>query len=570
MVTIYSEYNKLRENLIFDIIAPSSKGDLSVFERLFIVQHFKKNNQVNQRWLADLYIRCGCFTEAKQIFSVLGHWRKLGDLSWAYGYEGDAEFYYSKSEDKNGPVFRGGKDWDRLIKLFFSQSRWDDVLELFSQAKMNALSPKSIILGNSAVTSLPFQRIFSIAVNESGRSFSSGFLKKYAELFSIERKEFELFITATSDLTPKDLAKIQKKCTPRIRKISKQRLEDALKKGETFKASKIIFSLGNIAELVQKSYAAIDDLIDNNPNQNINFSDIINGFFEESLAKTFINFVIPRANHFLYKDLEFKSRMRVFESHPLVKRLYFSEYLKLKFDNNASIKSEDIFTSLLQTLYVSESDKLLSSTTENKNEQLINFDKLICYSEWAMLKTSEWLERNGIEQIEKAVSMWHLINSEVSVNNMRNHREKNIYSPCEMVEWKESVRSCHEYLSHFWYLEIGKEKWKSEKALYEIVKRIFKNYKVSRHAQPIWLQPQHFDIYIPELSLAIEYMGEQHFRPIDYFGGEQAYEVNIERDRRKAQLCAKTETKLFYVRYDDDIKMKMKELVHITKDLTTG
>ena len=113
---VHSELESLRENLVFDL-ASSSKGTLPPFERLYIIHHLSFLDKVNQRWLVDLYMNCGCFSEAMDIFRKLRHWCKLGDLAWIQGDLSKAETCYSKGEDHNGSVFRGCKDWDRLILL---------------------------------------------------------------------------------------------------------------------------------------------------------------------------------------------------------------------------------------------------------------------------------------------------------------------------------------------------------------------------------------------------------------------------------------------------------------------
>jgi hypothetical protein len=40
-------------------------------------------------------------------------------------------------------------------------------------------------------------------------------------------------------------------------------------------------------------------------------------------------------------------------------------------------------------------------------------------------------------------------------------------------------------------------------------------------------------VYLPELKIALEYQGEQHFRPIPFFGGEAGFIETQKRDRRK-------------------------------------
>jgi len=62
--------------------------------------------------------------------------------------------------------------------------------------------------------------------------------------------------------------------------------------------------------------------------------------------------------------------------------------------------------------------------------------------------------------------------------------------------------------------------------------------KAEREHSPKWLKPQRFDIYIPDLIVAIEYRGEQYFRPVSYFGGKEHFEDTVARDARKKKLAA--------------------------------
>ena len=61
-----------------------------------------------------------------------------------------------------------------------------------------------------------------------------------------------------------------------------------------------------------------------------------------------------------------------------------------------------------------------------------------------------------------------------------------------------------------------------------------------------WLGLQSLDFYIPSKNIAIECQGEQHFKPIDVFGGDEALRVNIERDKRKYNLCKEHNVKILY------------------------
>ena len=53
-----------------------------------------------------------------------------------------------------------------------------------------------------------------------------------------------------------------------------------------------------------------------------------------------------------------------------------------------------------------------------------------------------------------------------------------------------------------------------------------------------------FDFYLPKENLCIEFDGEQHFKPINYFGGITNYEEIKKRDLIKNEFCEKNNIKL--------------------------
>jgi len=59
-----------------------------------------------------------------------------------------------------------------------------------------------------------------------------------------------------------------------------------------------------------------------------------------------------------------------------------------------------------------------------------------------------------------------------------------------------------------------------------------------------------FDFYLPEKNICIEYDGEQHFRPIDYFGGNETFEKQKERDIIKNNYCLENNIKLIRIPFD--------------------
>ena len=105
------------------------------------------------------------------------------------------------------------------------------------------------------------------------------------------------------------------------------------------------------------------------------------------------------------------------------------------------------------------------------------------------------------------------------------------------------------------------EGWVAETALFYKVKNAFPEETVVQHGRPKWLGRQHLDIFMPERRIAIEFQGEQHDRPIDFFGGEEAFNKNVERDRMKLAKCRRNGVRIVYVREGYDFAKVISEIL---------
>ena len=61
-----------------------------------------------------------------------------------------------------------------------------------------------------------------------------------------------------------------------------------------------------------------------------------------------------------------------------------------------------------------------------------------------------------------------------------------------------------------------------------------------------WLDYKSLDFYLPDYNIAIECQGEQHFKPIEYFGGDERFRDDIKRDKEKNRLCKDNNIDLIY------------------------
>lgn len=100
-------------------------------------------------------------------------------------------------------------------------------------------------------------------------------------------------------------------------------------------------------------------------------------------------------------------------------------------------------------------------------------------------------------------------------------------------------------------------RWKSEELVYNITKKLYKDYQVIYQYKPFFLSTEKgnmsYDIYICGLKIAIEYQGKQHFEPVDFFGGEDNFQKQKERDELKAKRSAEHGVKLIYINYWEDL-----------------
>lgn len=97
---------------------------------------------------------------------------------------------------------------------------------------------------------------------------------------------------------------------------------------------------------------------------------------------------------------------------------------------------------------------------------------------------------------------------------------------------------------------LGLSRWQRESALYGLIREIFPDSQVLREASPEWLGRMRIDIYLPELRLAIEHQGEQHYRPLSVFGGEEAHLRVVARDELKRRLCMENGVEVVDFRFD--------------------
>lgn len=64
-------------------------------------------------------------------------------------------------------------------------------------------------------------------------------------------------------------------------------------------------------------------------------------------------------------------------------------------------------------------------------------------------------------------------------------------------------------------------------------------------------KPLSYDFYLPDYNVLIEYQGQQHYKPISVFGGDEAFSIQIEHDKRKFEYAQNNDYQLIVIGYKD-------------------
>ncbi|MEC2074467.1 PDDEXK family nuclease, partial [Alkalihalophilus marmarensis] len=92
-------------------------------------------------------------------------------------------------------------------------------------------------------------------------------------------------------------------------------------------------------------------------------------------------------------------------------------------------------------------------------------------------------------------------------------------------------------------------RWKNEVELYKIALKLYPDAIYQYRSE--WLETQSLDIFIPSLGLGIEFQGQQHYEPIEFFGGEQAFLHRKKLDALKLMKCNNNNVKLIQWNYKE-------------------
>ena len=151
----------------------------------------------------------------------------------------------------------------------------------------------------------------------------------------------------------------------------------------------------------------------------------------------------------------------------------------------------------------------------------------------------------------------------INVNDKPRYDEADGFVPHDCGEQylaEQELKKCRLGLyndNNYFSFSDGKVVWKSEFLVYQIVKKLYPSNTIYQF-RPLFLKSEKggqmsYDVFIYGLNIAIEYQGEQHFKPVDYFGGGKHFLDTQNRDQLKKKLSQDNGIKLIYINYDETI-----------------
>ena len=337
---------------------------------------------------------------------------------------------------------------------------------------------------------------------------------------------------------------------PRVGSSEPLSFIEAIARGNTERAKNVLNFLMEADHLLDDAQDSLEEFVNGGSGESLkHLFDLVT---RSGLTAVGRSFLFSATGHGSYptEGTAPEPLIRFFSAHPIMDKRNFGKLLVLKFNTLSRISGADLLTGLFQ-----QQASLKAVLEPDSVQDFFNYRKLAFFREWAEPKLDEWADHEGAKEITSLRDRWNGGEiSEAAGNHLPDF-------PRDSNKWHQRLNNAARWLEGHWRKEIGQSGWVSENTLFRILKRALKPLEVVQHASPIWLSPQHLDIFIPEIQVAVEYMGEQHYEAVDFFGGESALAATQERDGRKNEICGEIGVDLHYVRYDEDMGERVRDIL---------
>lgn len=544
-------------NLLFDIVAQTPNRELSPWEKLFVVRTI--GLPVHAGYLADVYMACGCFSEARQKYLKPEHPRKLGDICWCEGKLDQAEVHYSQAKSE-AQSYRSAPDDDRLIKLAFSQEQWDKVIARFGNASFGKwIPPSEVTLGSSVTKAQPYLDMLAVATCHLNSPTPTQVLSVLESVFGLSEKQWDSFRLKPTYLEAKTVTKLKARCRPRLGAAEALSVEEALRKGNTARARHVLAYIQQAEKSLASAQRAVENFANTGEENELErFVGLVTGSGIASISHSFLFAALGHDSFPGNDDVPAARLVRLFSCHPVMDKRHLGKLLDLRFKNGLPLTASDVLTGIFQML--GRPNLSADAEGDSEKEMILDIPRLASCREWARIRLEEWIRSHGAKRADDVAEIWREGKAQPATHPFYIGVVGAPDSPRNMTEWNSLMADALMWLQRRWKREIGSSPWVAENQLYQILRRLLKGMEVVQHARPTWLEPQHLDVYVPQAGIAVEYMGQQHFQPLEFFGGEAAFQLVIERDRKKAELCKNHGVELIRVRFDEDIGIRAKEI----------
>ena len=508
------------ESLLNNLLISIADGGhrFAAEERLAIVERHSARAALGDRRYASLLHDAGCFADAAAMFEAIGHWRKVGDCRLAAGDMVGAVEYYSKPDNAVGEqAYRGGPDYDRLLGIAFRGGDWEAVIDWIRRGEPDACSfdSRQVIFANSARAKGPLLKFLIIAGIRSGQI--EAVQREFATAFKCEDHEWSALVSGCT-LSDEKLAKEQFKTFPRALKKPAASIAQAVEIGSTDRALALSNWLGDVDWQFEKMKAHLSGFLETGDEAQLR--TVLGWLTATDSYEVLQSAFFALMNGTMLHTSPSPHALAVYRSHPSITRAGMREYLGALLRTGERLSPADLYICALQFLTF---DQHADPLAPNDAEELLK-SRVMRASDWAEAKLAQW-----IGEPEAGRLLGKLLAAVARIGPWKDVRQ--------LREWSEFMRSATAYLGGAWTDEIGAT-WQGEEITFQAIRDALPDTEVHRHARPFWLSPQHLDIFIPARKIAVEYMGEQHFAAIDYFGGPDALARTRARDERKARLCA--------------------------------
>jgi hypothetical protein len=448
-----------------------------------------------------------------------------------------------------------------LIKLAFSQEDWDKVAKRFAAASFQKWNPpKEVALGSSVVAKAqPFLDMLAVAIRQLSSQTAPEILKILEDVFGHTEKQWNSFLSKPTHAETKTIAKLKARCRPRVGGVDAVSVQDAFKKGNTARARDVVAYIQTADTNLELAQRSLERFAETGEELELDrFLSNVTGSGIASLSHTFLFAALGHDSFPGHDGVPAERLIRLFCSHPIMEKRHSGKLLDLRFKNRLPLTASDVLTGIFQMLgrWVPANDV----TGSAESDVILDIPRLASCREWARIRLEEWISSRGEKAANDVAETWRTGKAKPSSHPFYIGVVGAPDSPRNMTEWNGLMSDALTWLQKRWKREIGISPWVAENQLYQILRRLLKGRDVIQHARPTWLEPQHLDVYVPQAGIAVEYMGQQHFEPLKFFGGEAAFKLVLERDQRKTELCVNHGIKLIHVRFNEDVGLRAKEI----------